>query len=164
MLVVAENEQLPVREGEGWKPGSLGEAFSNATNCRFTFLFMKMVRSEQTSLDIVQETFISAVRNIGGLREDGRFGSWLFSIAHQRCIQHWRKLRPETVIEFEDEDCAEVDDGPMEWLIRKEREEEFMKMLGQLAEPPARGVAAAFCGGFFRSKKSRGSRERSQGP
>jgi len=110
MLVVAENEQLPVREARVGNPEAWERLFKRYQLPLYVFVY-EMVRSEQTSLDIVQETFISAVRNIGGLREDGRFGSWLFSIAHQRCIQHWRKLRPETVIEFEDEDCAEVDDG-----------------------------------------------------
>ena len=51
----------------------------------------ELVHDEQTSLGIVQETFIAAVRHLGSLRDDDRFGSWLFGIAHQKCIQHWRK-------------------------------------------------------------------------
>src|ERR1017187_4520826 len=56
----------------------------------YVYVF-ELVHDEQTSLDLVQETFIAAVRHIGSLRDDAKFGSWLFGIAHQKCIQRWRK-------------------------------------------------------------------------
>jgi len=50
----------------------------------------------------------------------------------------------------------------MEWLIRKEREEEFMKMLGQLAEPQRAVLLLHFVGGFFgrRNRADHGSAAR----
>ncbi|MEO7413335.1 MAG: hypothetical protein ABIZ81_08250 [Opitutaceae bacterium] len=27
------------------------------------------------------------------LRDDAKFASWLFGIAHQKCVQHWRRAR-----------------------------------------------------------------------
>lgn len=56
----------------------------------FTYV-MDLVRHEATSLDLVQETLVRAVRHLGSLRDDARFGSWLFGIAHQQVIQHWRR-------------------------------------------------------------------------
>jgi RNA polymerase sigma-70 factor, ECF subfamily len=135
MLVVAEDEQLPVREARAGEPDAWHALFKRYQLPLYVYVF-ELVRHEQTSLDIVQETFIGAARNIGGLREDRKFGSWLFSIAHQKCIQHWRKQRPEEKsIEDGGEDYVETDAGPEELLIRKEQEEQFMKMLEQLAGP-----------------------------
>ena len=45
----------------------------------------------EAALDIVQETFARAVAHISGLRDDAKFGSWLFAIAHQRCALHLRR-------------------------------------------------------------------------
>src|SRR5690349_14732183 len=133
MLVVSEREQLPVREARGGDPEAWNALFKRYQLPLYVYVF-ELVHQEQTALDIVQEAFINAARHIGSLREDGKFGSWLFGIAHQKCIQHWRKQRPETVpIEPEDDDYADFDPGPGELLIRKEQEEEFMKLLGQLS-------------------------------
>jgi RNA polymerase sigma-70 factor, ECF subfamily len=137
MLVVAEDEQLPVREAKAGEPDAWRALFKRYQLPLYVYVF-ELVRHEQTSLDIVQETFISAARNIGGLREDRKFGSWLFSIAHQKCVQHWRKQRPKEVPidgDEDGEDYAEADAGPEELLIRKEQEEQFMKLLEELAAP-----------------------------
>ena len=114
----------------------LGTLFSGATNCRLYVYVFELVRDEQTSLDLVQETFIAAVRHIGGLRDDGKFGSWLFGIAHQKCIQRWRKQnREEILLEEIAESPDEFEDGPDDLLIRREQEAEFMKLLNQLPLP-----------------------------
>lgn len=84
----------------------------------------------------MQETFIAAARHLASLREDAKFGSWLFGIAHQKCVQHWRKSGREEPL---DADFAEAlpggDDDPSELLIREEQEAEFMEALNQLPPP-----------------------------
>src|ERR1700729_1336391 len=92
MLVVAENEQLPVREARAGSPEAWETLLARYRLPLYSYVF-QLVHHEQTSLDIVQETFINAARHLGGLREDRKFGSWLFNIAHQKCVQHWRKKR-----------------------------------------------------------------------
>ncbi|WP_091374036.1 sigma-70 family RNA polymerase sigma factor [Actinokineospora alba] len=44
--------------------------------------------------DLVQEAFVSALRNLDGLREPARFRPWLFSIAHRGALDHVRKDGP----------------------------------------------------------------------
>jgi RNA polymerase sigma-70 factor (ECF subfamily) len=135
MLVVAEHEQLPVAEARAGEPDAWDILLKRYQLPLYVYVF-ELVHHEQASLDIVQETFINAARHIGGLREDGKFGSWLFGIAHQKCIQHWRRRRPEELpIDAEDEAYVESDAGPEEMLIRKEQEEQFMKLLERLALP-----------------------------
>ena len=96
MLVVSEREQLPVREARAGKPAAWDALFKRYQLPLYAYVF-ELVHHEQTSLDIVQETFINAARHLAGLRDDAKFGSWLFGIAHQKCIQHWRKRRPDEV-------------------------------------------------------------------
>src|SRR6266478_117315 len=94
MLVVAEREQLPVAQARAGDTAAWDTLFKRYQLSLYVYVF-ELVHDEQTSLDVVQETFINAARHIGSLREDGKFGSWLFGIAHQKCIQRWRKQNRE---------------------------------------------------------------------
>lgn len=135
MLVVSEQEQLPVAQARAGEPEAWDTLFRRYQLPLYAYVF-ELVHDEQATLDVVQETFIAAVRHIDGLRDDGKFGSWLFGIAHQRCIQRWRKHTRDEMLR-EELDCADDEgtSGPDELLIRREEEAEFMKLLEQL--PPA---------------------------
>src|SRR5216110_2239553 len=100
MLVVAEREQLPVAEARAGDTAAWDILFRRYQLPLYVYVY-ELVHDEQASLDIVQETFITAARQIVGLREDHRFGGWLFSIAHQKCIQRWRKQGRETALHEE---------------------------------------------------------------
>jgi len=133
MLAVAEDEKLPVAAARAGNAAAWDTLFRRYQLPLYAYAF-ELLRNEQTALDVVQETFINATRYLGSLREDGKFGSWLFSIAHQKCQQQWRKpQRTESL----DENFAELPSdefAPDDLLIRAEQQEEFMKRIGQLPE------------------------------
>jgi RNA polymerase sigma-70 factor (ECF subfamily) len=137
MPEVSAPEQLPVAQARTGDPAAWDALFRRYQLPLYVFVF-ELVRDEQASLDVVQETFIAAARHIGGLREDGKFGSWLFGIAHQKCIQRWRK-RTEVLLDEIPEMPGEFDEGPDDLLIRREQEAAFMNLLEQLP-PPQRTV------------------------
>lgn len=101
----------------------------------------ELVRDAHLALDLVQETFAAAIRHIGALRDDRRFGSWLFGIAHQKCIQQWRRTgRTEAIFAPTPED-----DSPERWpdhdaldprtaLLRREEAEQFFALLDELSD------------------------------
>lgn len=43
--------------------------------------------------DIVQNIFIKAFVNINSFQKGKKFGSWLYGIAHNECIDNWRKYK-----------------------------------------------------------------------
>src|SRR5215468_1305718 len=90
MLVMAEREELPVARARAGDPAAWDALFRRYQLPLYVYVF-ELVHDEQASLDIVQESFINATRYIGSLREDDKFGGWLFGIAHQKCVQRWRK-------------------------------------------------------------------------
>src|SRR5581483_3046252 len=109
MLVVAEREQLPVRQARAGDPAAWDVLFKRYQLPLYVYIF-ELVRDEQASLDLVQETFINAARHLGSLRDDSKFGGWLFGIAHQKCIQRWRKRTREEMVRDEAGDApAEFD-------------------------------------------------------
>jgi RNA polymerase sigma-70 factor, ECF subfamily len=139
MLGVAEREQLPVQQARAGDPAAWDSLFRRYQLPLYTYVF-ELVHNEQTSLDIVQETFIAATRHIGSLRDNAKFGSWLFGITHQKCIQCWRREnRHDALCDELAEAPAQFESGPDDLLIRREQEAEFMNLLNQLP-PPQRSV------------------------
>ena len=130
MLGVIEREQLPVAEARAGNAEAWAALFQRYRLPLYVYIF-ELVRDEQTSLDLVQETFLNAFRHLRSLRDDEKFGSWLFGIAHQKCIQQWRRRDRETELR-EELEPPESDKAPVELLIREEQEAEFMKMLQKL--------------------------------
>jgi RNA polymerase sigma-70 factor (ECF subfamily) len=139
MLAVAEREQLPVQQARDGNPAAWDALFRRYQLPLYVYVF-ELLHNEQTSLDLVQETFIAAARHIGGLRDDEKFGSWLFGIAHQKVIQLWRKHGGKEIL-FDEipESPDEFENSPDDLLIRREQEMEFMNLLNQLP-PPQRSV------------------------
>ncbi len=134
MLVVAERDQLPVPQARAGDPAAWDVLFRRYQLPLYVYVF-ELVHDEQASLDIVQETFINAARHIGSLREDEKFGGWVFGIAHQKCLQRWRRrTREESFLEEIGSAPPEFEAGPDDLLIRQEQEESFMRLLNQL--PP----------------------------
>lgn len=135
MPAMAESEQLPVPQARAGDAAAWDALFGRYQLPLYVYVF-ELVRHEQTSLDLVQETFIAAARHIGSLRDDEKFGSWLFGIAHQKCLQFWRKKGGKELLLDEIPDAPdESQDDPGDLLIRREQEAEFMSLLNQL--PPA---------------------------
>lgn len=135
MLVVSEREQLPVAQARNGDAAAWDTLFKRYQLPLYVYVF-ELVHDEQASLDVVQETFINAARHIGGLQHDEKFGSWLFGIAHQKCVQLWRKRGREKVALEEMADVPiEFENDPGERLIREEQEAEFMNLLNRLPLP-----------------------------
>src|SRR5438552_4368953 len=135
MLVVAEREQLPVAQARAGDTAAWDTLFRRYQLPLYVYVF-ELVHDEQTSLDLVQESFINAARHIGSLREDAKFGSWLFGIAHQKCIQRWRKHSREKMLLEEIAGAPpDFEDDPLDLLLRAEQEAEFMKLLDRLPLP-----------------------------
>ena len=132
MPEVADIEQLPVPQARAGEPAAWETLFRRYQLPLYVYVF-ELIRDEQTSLDIVQEVFIAAVKHIGRLRDDNKFGSWLFGIAHQKCVLHWRKKGGKEILLDEIPDAPDESlDAPGNALIRNEQEAEFMNAINQL--------------------------------
>src|ERR1041385_6285104 len=120
MPAVAEEQQLPVAAARAGEAAAWDALFRRYQLPLYVYV-VELLHNEQTALDVVQEAFINATRHIASLRDDAKFGSWLFSIAHQKCQQHWRKPRRDETL---DDGFAELPGDellPSELLIRAEQ-------------------------------------------
>jgi RNA polymerase sigma-70 factor (ECF subfamily) len=57
---------------------------------------LRLVGDREDAMDLTQEVFLKAYQNLGKLEDAGRFGPWLFRIAHNEAFSLLRRRRPES--------------------------------------------------------------------
>jgi hypothetical protein len=85
MLVVSEGELLPVAQARAGEPEAWDTLFGRYQLPLYVYVF-ELVNDEQTSLDLVQETFIAATKHIGGLAR--RRQIWELALRHRAPEMH----------------------------------------------------------------------------
>ena len=81
------------------------------------------VKDDWVADDLVQETFVRAQKNLDGLRDPSKLSSWLFGIAYNLCMDHFRRLKSSGEKEAVDMDEMPITD---EVPVQKELERQEM--------------------------------------
>lgn len=100
-----QERQLIERAARGDRPAfaSLVETHRGAVY-RFA---LRLTRDEALAEDVLQDTFLVAMKGLGGWRGDGSFRGWLYAVARSRVLMARRKKvgEPES---FESQESLEV--------------------------------------------------------
>lgn len=64
----------------------------------YNFTYYKTM-SKETAEDLTSQTFLKALRKIDQFKLDGSFSAWLYQIARNNVIDHYRSQKPESNIE-----------------------------------------------------------------
>lgn len=90
----------------------------------------RMIKDDAQAQDLTQETFIKAFRALDSFNSNYAFTTWLYKIASNNCIDHFRKRRLstyslDTPMKAKDgdmkRDFANSDYGPESEMISKEK-------------------------------------------
>lgn len=83
----------------------------NATYNTVYALVKSMVKDEDTVLDILQDSYVKAFRNLNQLQEANKFRPWLKTIARNRTMDHFRERKTVLFSEMAplDDENADVD-------------------------------------------------------
>jgi RNA polymerase sigma-70 factor (ECF subfamily) len=60
---------------------------------------LRITGNREDALDLAQDVFLKAYQNLRKLDDVGRFGSWLYRIAHNEAYSLFRKRKPETAVD-----------------------------------------------------------------
>lgn len=60
---------------------------------------LRICGNAEDAFDLCQDAFLKAYQNLVRLEDPGRFGPWLYRIAHNEAISHLRRQRPESELE-----------------------------------------------------------------
>jgi RNA polymerase sigma-70 factor (ECF subfamily) len=97
----------------------------------YRYLYSK-VGNQADAEDLTSQVFLKALEDLRKFRNQGGFRAWLFSIAHSRAMDHYRKARPE--IPLERIDLASGVPDPLTTTIRHDQIERMRKRLNALSE------------------------------
>ncbi len=101
-----------------------------------------MVKDDDIADDIFQETFIKAVKVIdeGGYTDTGKFLSWVLRIAHNRVLDHFRRVKSQRIINEADAGydilgtSRLVEPTAEQSMISTEQAEQIRRLIGELPE------------------------------
>lgn len=100
-----------------------------------------LVKDKYLAEDIFQDVFIKIIDTIRGGRytEEGKFLPWAMRIAHNLCVDHFRKVKRTPAIKTSDDrDIFEVlnftEDGADAKMMKRQSYDRVRKMLDQLPE------------------------------
>src|ERR1044072_972852 len=106
----------------------------------YTSIFF-LVKDKYLAEDIFQDVFIRVIDTIKGGRytEEGKFLPWAMRIAHNLCVDYFRKVkRTPTIRNSEDQDIFEVlnftEESAEDKMIKKQSHNRVRDMLDQLPE------------------------------
>ena len=69
---------------------------------------LRLTSNREDALDLAQDVFLKAYQNLRKLEDPGRFGPWLYRIAHNEAYSLFRKRRPETDVDELEPDAVET--------------------------------------------------------
>lgn len=72
------------------------EAFSRLVRiyqARIWNLTRAYVKDEEEAKDLTQDIFVTAYRSLGHLRDDAKFGGWLYQLALNHCRNRYKRLK-----------------------------------------------------------------------
>ena len=104
-------------------------------------LALKMTRNEDDALDISQEAFIKAYRQLDSFRGDSRFSVWLYRLTYNLCIDFLRKKTVAITVplSYEDEggdvsplEIPDVRNLPEDSALRKELQKTISVSMSEL--------------------------------
>src|SRR5262247_2216194 len=93
---ISEDDGLIAAAAEGDR-GAFGELYVRYARMVHGILLARVPPNEAE--DLVQDVFMSAMRQLRGLRTAAAFRGWLCAIARHRAIDYFRDAKPQTELD-----------------------------------------------------------------
>ena len=138
----AGDEQLMLAY-RGGDAGAFEELYRRHKGGLFRFV-LRSVRERAVAEELYQEIWMRAIEARGRYEAQAKFSTWLYTIAHNRLVDHWRK-RGLQLVSLDQEDGSPVEPAagaayePQRIVEAKQGIERFARALAAL--PPAQREA-----------------------
>ncbi|MCP9292057.1 MULTISPECIES: RNA polymerase sigma factor [Gracilimonas] len=115
---------MKVKNGDLDKLGLLFERYNRPL---FSF-FYRMCKEAELCEDLVQSVFERMLKYRDTYTGDGKFTTWMFSIARNAHIDHYRKQQREGIPVEIDEERLEVDEEEAKAVVNKKEKKELLEI------------------------------------
>lgn len=101
-----------IKRAIGGEQEAITELYNRTYNNAY-FTVKALIKDEDTALDIIQDSYVKAFKNLEQLQEADKFRAWIKRICHNQAVDYLRKTKPvlfstmstddESTVEFEDD-------------------------------------------------------------
>lgn len=114
---------------------------------------LKYTHNREAAEDVFQKTWFKAIRGLRDYKEQGSFGSWIFGIAHNNCIDHFRKNSKKQIDDNISEQGIDILENkiainPETQLVQKEGRNQLKQAIQELPEEQKQVVLLRLYGGL----------------
>ncbi len=99
----------------------------------YAFVY-RIINDPEEAKDLTQKTFLKAFHAIGGFRKEASFKTWLYKIAMNTSLSHFKQNRQREMETELQEALIANQAGALSLVIEKERMDYLRKALGALPE------------------------------
>lgn len=100
--------------------------------------FLRSLPSRTTAEELYQEVWMRVIQARSTYKASARFTTWLYTIAHNRMVDHWRRAGL-MLVSLDSEDVPAADPGPQRHMEGRQAVARFAAALERL--PPAQREA-----------------------
>ena len=129
--IIRESEDPRMIKEARQDPRVFGELYKLYVDQVFRYLYSRLGNVHEAE-DITAQTFLTAFESFGGFRQDGHFASWLFTIARNRAMDHFRQRK--NTASFDEVDDIPVENDPLYGVIRSEQTAALSELIQALPE------------------------------
>lgn len=125
MEIRDQNEITLIQDCQGGNKHACGLLYEKHIAPVYRFIYLR-TRHKETAEDLTSETFLKAFSHFENFETDRPLLPWLYRIAHNTLIDHWRKDRPGYSLD-ENWDAQSDEPTPIEEALQDEEEKEKTK-------------------------------------
>jgi RNA polymerase sigma-70 factor (ECF subfamily) len=126
----APDEQLMLAYGDG-DAGAFDTLYARHRGALFRYV-LRGVKARAVAEELYQEIWILVIEARKRYKPSARFTTWLYTIAHNRLVDHWRRKELAVVPADEEQQPASAAADPARQLEGREALARFAKALGDL--------------------------------
>jgi RNA polymerase sigma-70 factor (ECF subfamily) len=129
--VKRESDELRLIKAARQDPRAFGELYMLYVEKVFKYLYSR-IGNVHMAEDTTAQTFLAAFESFDRFRHDGRFASWLFTIARNKVMDVFRQQKSTASIDEIPE--IPVDADPLSEVIQSEQTADLSKLIQALPE------------------------------
>jgi RNA polymerase sigma-70 factor (ECF subfamily) len=136
-----------VRRARAGDHGALGELYDRFRDRVARFATGRLGDPEKAE-DVTSETFEGVLRGLPGYRPGTDFEAWLFTIAHRRVADHFRRRARRREVDLDEARWAATASGPEDAVLAAERRAEVAVAFRRLRPDQQEVLALRVLGGL----------------
>jgi len=126
-----ESEELRIIRAARQDPRVFGDLYKLYVEQVFRYLYSRTGNVHEAE-DITAQTFLAAFESFNRFRQEDHFASWLFTIARNKAMDHFRQRN--NTVSFDETAEIAVDNDPLSGVIRSEQSAVLASLIRALPE------------------------------